>query len=204
MFQGYFILGGSNPDELPLFKKMYFGNHIGLRNRGTWVFDTDLREETINIPTRDKQVQLFFNDDGGKFNTGMTLIDSSADLPNYRAKLMRLQNTLSDSFLGAINNISTSTHGSLALVTNQIPIYVYGLYDTQLGGSYLVWADSPQVVTDILCVQPLRYLIYRFPLLESSVLFLPSEAICSKWWRWFKTHRSVLHAFNALERRLFC
>lgn len=196
--KGYFVLGGGkHPSTLPGFDQTESGNHLGSRDRGQWCIDTILRRSTLNIPARDKLVQVWANDEGD-FARSVSTIDSWLDYAPYKMKLNRLREQLPEDFLGVINNFNTDTHGSLALVSNQ-GLNLYGLLDTDSQSCYLVWSTDPLFIGRVLEATPLRFLLYRMPM--TNVVFIPSEALCSKWWRWLKTSTS-LQAFNALERRI--
>ena len=204
MINGYFVLGGPQlPRELPLFEKHYAGNHIGSRNRGQWVIDSMLPNQSLNIPSRDKTISLLSSTDHVSFQTHMATIDSEYGDSNYRSKLQKMQSSFREDFIGLVNNVSTSTHGSLAIITNALPIHFWGLHDPQLETSYLLWSTAEDFANRVLEVVPLRYLLYRMPSLEHSALFLPGEVICARWWRLLKNHSSHLYAYNALERKLF-
>jgi len=191
---GYFVLGGTgNPPALP-FTGVASGNHTGARARGQFVIDTDLESHTVNIPSRDKTVTSWMSQDGQLIATRLATLDAEPG-PNYRTKLISLFEDLPDLF-GALVNVSTSTHGSIALVGEQVRYY--GLYDQQSDTSYLLWGAESDLHT-LQRMYPLRYLVYRFP--PMRVVFLPGEVICSKWWRWTR-NASLLNAFNALEMRL--
>lgn len=201
---GYFILGSVQASSnLPLFSKACSGSHVGSKSRGIWVVDSSFDSQIVNLPARDKQVQLWSNTGIFEFANLISSLDSSYLGLSYKEKLNGVRSNLTTEFQGTVNNINSSTHGSLALLCNLNPIYLYGLHDTQLDSSYLMWSTNQDFVYSLMEAQPLRYLLYRFPVLENNAIFIQSEAICSKWWGWLKTHKSHLHAFNALEKRLF-
>jgi len=175
--------------------------------------DTDLETHTLSIPSRDKQVQLFFNHGAQwlparghpDFRDMMSIIDST-DGQNYREKLRHVLGALQPDFIGVVNNVSTSTHRSLAFLAGETPIHFYGLHDLKHKGSYLAWSTDLKDIQQLLVSDsdPLRYLFYRFPTLAYDTLFLPQERICAQWWTWIKrTDFNALQPFNALERRLF-
>lgn len=204
MLKGYFVLGGPQlPRELPCFEGHMKGNHVGSRNRGQWLLDYDLTEHSLHIPSRDKRLHLLSNVDNGAFYTSMETLDSSYGDVNYRAKLQTIQSKLDGAFVGVVNNVSTSTHGSLAIITNETRLHFYGLHDTQLETSYLMWTTDDSLLNKVLDDTPLRYLLYRMPSVCWTSVFLPGEVICSRWWRLLKNHSSHLYAYNALERKLF-
>jgi len=204
MLNGYFSLGGPQlPIPLPVFKGTYKGNHINARNRGQWAFDTKFENKSLNIPSRDKRVTIFASSELSEFGSLMEFLDSEYDHANYRGKLNLILPNLSSSFVGIVNNISNSTHGSLAVLTNDTPLYFYGLHDVELEYTYLMWTASQEFFQSVLDAKPLRYLVYRMPVLQRGAVFLPGEILCSKWWRLNKNHPSTLYALNAIERRLF-
>lgn len=193
MMRGYFILGSTASDPPKLSFLGFDGNHVGSKNRGYFVSESDFACQTLNIPSRDKQVLIWYSMERLIFSDLIEKIDSEPG-PNYRAKLLAILEILDPAFQGVINNASTSTHGSLALLN---PEGCYGLHDNYSSTSYFMWG-SENDLRSILIANPLRYLVYRFPTMP--IVFLPGEIICSKWWKWSKLN--LLHAFNALEMRL--
>lgn len=201
ILSGYLALGGGHEVIWPQFKD-YLGEGVGPR-RGRWALNTDLKTNTLSIPSRAKQVQLFYSTDPGTFASLMSTIDSDQG-PNYKTKLRTVLENLSPDFTGLVNNISMSTHRSLAILTRETRIHFYGLFDTKLKGSYLVWSSDPKEIQPLIDEEPLRYNLYRFPILEHDVVFVPQERLCALWWTWIKrSDYSALQPFNALERRLF-
>lgn len=198
--RGYFVLGGKGLPaaiDSPLFFNCALGNLTGSADRGQWKFNSTADPQTINIPTRDKQVVLWSSseNEAQKFYNLVSVLDSEEGV-NYRDKLISLKSNFDDSFLGVINNVSISTHGSLALVGD---FFYYGLHDVSSGTSYVMWTLDSEDLIQLQRQYPLRYLVFRFP--PMPVAFLPGEILCGKWWRWTKSS-SLLHAFNALEMRL--
>ena len=201
MISGYMALGGGHEFVFSHFTQ-HHGDGVG-PSRGRWAMDTELGSTTLSIPSRDKQVQLFYSTDPGTFASLMSTIDSEEG-KNYRTKLKAVLAELSPDFLGAVNNVSTTTHRSLAILTNVTPVHFYGLFDLKLKGAYLTWSDDPLILQRLLQDEPLRFLLYRFPVLQHDAVFLPQERICALWWTWIKRSEfSALQPFNALERRLF-
>jgi hypothetical protein len=201
MIAGSLSLGGKQtPIQLPVTTQAT--NQISGRlahTRGHWLLASDRPYETISIPSRDKQVELF--GDLTVLRAHIETLDSTEG-PNYLSKLTELMEShTTDGFLGALVNVNTSTHSSMAFVARR-PIHFYGLYDTQLDHAYIVWSTDPTVLQQVVQPNPLRFLVYRFPVLHNSCMFLAFEAVCAKWWRWTRNGVDLL-AFNALERRLF-
>lgn len=194
--KGYFVLGSRMgiPPDLPTFTPTYSGNHTKAKGRGKFVICTDLEQDVVNLPSRDKQV-LLWSTSPEKFRARIQVLESTFGV-NYRSKILSILDDMPQDFIGAVNNINQSTHGSLAIVGSSISYF--GLFDTQSDSAYLMWGS----VEDLRSIQihsPLRYLVYRFP--QTPAVFLVGESVCSKWWRWFSNF-NTLHAFNALEMRL--
>lgn len=199
MIAGSLALGGPQVPMglfLPEATTRVTGN-IGARTRGLWTIISDFESTMLNIPTRDKQVQLIAP--SFEIATQLSQLDS-ADGVNYRAKLRSLQGDRADDYHAVVINHNMSTHSSFGVISC-VELYVWGLFDQQLEQAYLLWSTDPQLLRAALYPNPARYLIYRFPVLYWDCLFLQIETVCAKWWRWTQ-HGSILKAFNALERRL--
>lgn len=198
ILKGYFLLSGS-PDPSLLDDSWITGNHLRSQNRGAFGIHTDWTTSILNIPARDKQVTLWAaSDEIEEFAIKMEFIDSS-DGHNYKSKLLAMQDTLHFNFRGMVNNVNVSTHGSLALIGD---FNYVGVVDQHTQSVYIAWSDTPFQATGYFgsdCDDANRYLVYRLP--KMPVVFLPSENICAKWYKW-QGSRNMLLAFNALERRL--
>lgn len=186
MLRGYFTLTGqaalSTFDNAP-----YFDNLIQAKQKGELYLDTDLAAHGFDIPARDKQVLLF-----GEYIDEMSTIDSMYPELSYQQKLVQLGLGVEPGFI-----LNRTNHGSIAILGCK---YHYGLLDLKARSAYYLFSTEEDTLEKCLAAEPLRYLIYRFP--SSPVVFIQAEGVCSKWWRWMKTHQSPLHAFNALEHKL--
>ena len=198
--RGYFVLGSKGrPLPLPIFDgDTRSGNHTKSQNCGQWEIDK-VYGETVNIPSRDKQVEIW-SPQAPALVPFVSVLDSQPGF-NYKEKLTDLLGRMSnlsfdDPLYAVLNNVSTSTHGSLALLGD---FTYYGVYDPQSDTAYLFWTTEPNDLSMLLHRHPMRYQVYRFP--SMGIVFLPSERICMKWWRWLKSG-SMLQAFTALEWRL--
>jgi hypothetical protein len=189
MTRGYFILGGGNI-PLPTFSSPLLNTVGSTKDKGGFSLETDLTNFSLEIPSRDKHVSIWSETDA--VVDSIATIDSFLGSADYQSKLtaLNLRQTC------IILNIAQ--HSSVAIVGD---FFCYGLYDSKLRTAYYLFTDDANDLSRVLSQDPMRYLIYRFPLLQGAC-FIQSEAVCSKWWRWMKTHQSVLHAFNALEHKL--
>lgn len=188
MLTGYFTLTGSarlatfdNPD--------YEEALVANTEKGNLVLNTDLTAHGFDIPSRDKQVLLF-----GEYNDDLAGIDSMFPGCSYQEKLERIGLGKSLGFI-----LNKTAHGSIAILGCQ---FHYGLHDTRTNSSFYLFTDDQNRLAQVLAAAPLRYLIYRFPE-NPPVVFVQAEGVCSKWWRWTKSHQSTLHSFNALEQKLY-
>jgi len=199
MIAGTLALGGPQvPIALALEEAVVsVSGNIGARTRGLWTLISDLESRTLNIPSRDKQVQLIAN--SFHIEQQVAQLDST-DGPNYRSKLRQLLSEVGAGFEALIVNHNTSTHSSFGLISGP-ELYMWGLFDQQLEQSYLLFSSDVNALVYAIAENPMRYLVYRFPVIEHDCLFIQIETICAKWWRWTQ-NGSILKAFNALERRL--
>lgn len=205
MIVGTLVLGGEQIAEPLPITPMDTGpevheldGNIKASRCGTWRIFTDLPKKVLLIPSRDKRVEVFAS--SPLLAADLETIDSDHG-PNYRTKLLQVMDGLPSDLMGVVLNESTSTHSSIALVAGS-DLHLYGLYDTQRQQAHLLWTTDPQVMLELLARSPLRYLVYRFPILFQNCVFLQIETICSKWYRWTKSGQA-LQAFNALEQRLY-
>jgi len=202
-FFGYMSLGGGPELDFGI-GHTHEGQPVG-PHRGRWRMATDLKDTTLSIPSRDKQLQVFYSRGIEHLAPRLAQLDSE-DGPNYKAKLQSVLNGTYElqSVVGAVNTISTSSHHTLTLFSNDMdwPLHIIGLFDVQHKTTYLFWSTNPSLIMSVLDVHPLRFLIYRFP--TAGLVFLRTEVLCSQWRSWMrKSEFSALLPFNALERRLF-
>jgi len=188
MLTGYFTLTGNA--SLATFETPdYSETLVANSTKGALALSTDLTAHGFAIPSRDKQVLLF-----GEYNDDLAEIDSMFPGCSYQEKLERLGLGKSLGFI-----LNKTEHGSVAILG--CPFH-YGLHDTRTNSSFYMFTDDPNRLAEVLRAAPLRYLIYRFPE-NPPVIFIQAEGVCSKWWRWTKSHQSTLHSFNALEHKLY-
>lgn len=198
---GTLVLGGKQiAQRLPLFPyASSVSGTLGASRCGLWEIQADCASQVFHLPARDKSVEVYT-----KSSTLLEPLKSldSMEGPNYRSKLRDVLSQLDHLDNATILNHNTSTHSSIALIANA-GLYLYGVYDTHLDQSHLLWCTDPAVRRALSAAAPLRYLVYRFPVLVEDCLFIQIETICAKWWRWTANERPDLQAFTALERRLF-
>lgn len=139
----------------------------------------------LNIPSRDKEVIFCGYQDSDALRT----LDSSEGA-NYRVKLVNSGIDLTKSSL----IINKSEHNSIAA----IGCVAYGVHDLKTQANFYAFSNQ-DLKEELRLREPLRYLFYRFP---KGTAFIQIDAVLAKWRRWEKNH-GVLHAFNALEHKLY-
>ncbi len=201
---GYFLLGSNRnsgtPPQLPFGEPDLIGNHTLSTTRGHHaIFDIkDWSHTEIHIPSRDKKVDLWAASEVEPFSERIKTLDSQFKGQTYATKLGHIIGDLRPDFQAVLVNTNTSSHGNLAILDLTRTISFFGIYDTHYEASYLFWGNEGDVRA-LFQSSPLRYQLYRFP--RIPVVFIASETLCAKWWRWTKNN-SLLRAFNALEMRL--
>lgn len=176
------------------------GSHVPNRTQGSWIRTTTAVEEHIHIPSRDKDLSVCSDTAVPYISERLKTLDSEdrelTQLQKYR-KLVQEHPDLKPSW-AFIN--STGTHCSWSVLAFATPIYVLGLLDST--GAQIMF--SVQDYSDHIRAQyPRRFWLYRFPVLQDKALFFPTQAMCSRWWKWSKSLGDPLRCFNALESSLF-
>ena len=193
------------------------GHHCTGRYTGVWsllrhspMAEGDLTR--AHLPHRDKYLDLHWSEDTndrtrdylqGRIEGLDGQYEGMTQLQKYREMS---QDFTSDYELhcGCSLVINTvSTHSAWALLNfGGAPMVLLGAYDPQLKAAYLVWSMGNDLEERLRDAYPLKYLLYRFPLVANRAVFIPTQAICAHWWRYTKT-ADPLFAFNALELKLF-
>jgi hypothetical protein len=174
------------------------------------------RSAEVHIPQRNKEfvidtygVESWCTEVNAQLSIKLPLMESQFEDSRQLYKFNRIQNELTDNamssqFVSVILN--NGAHQHIALLSQWMDLYLYGVYDVVNKGVRLVWTDDAWFVSDARAYDYTRYVFYRFPVLQDRPLFLYSQALCSKWWGWTKQFQEpdgVLKAFNALENFLF-
>lgn len=154
--------------------------------------------DEVHIPSRDKHLEIFQEGIFYDYASMLSTLDSSFTGDTWYSKLERIRANESNT---AIVN-TKGTHGSLSILTTDIDVLVLGLYDPQLRTSHLLLSTVKDIEYKIRQLFPLRFYFYRFPVLSNNSLFIPTQSICSHWFRYCKSN-DYLFAFNALEQKLF-
>ncbi len=185
------------------------GQHIPSRYNGFWwQQQLDLRQSTVYVPSRDKRVLVTYGSHDPDFmpelSARLTTLDSDYQGLNQLSKYKRVYEHLVGDprrkpFVAVLNN--EGTHGSWGFLSHKVPLYFYGIDDGDM--IQLLWSTE-DLAEKIRHANPIRYKLFRLPVVVNGPLFISTQAACSKWWRWsqqFPDDR--LRQFNALEVMLF-
>jgi hypothetical protein len=206
MLVGALVLS-ANSSATPLspLKGGVAGQHVPGRYNGTWWLHTHFGSAPIYLPQRDKRITVYGQGDIHWFTElcrRLETLDSEWPEKTQLQKYQMVQEELGTDYgpYFACVNVE-GDHGSWSILTHQVKVYLYGVWD---GVSVqLVW--STEELTPTLRLDTKLWL-YRFPTIVDSAVFLKTQALCSKWWRWRNSKvpgADLLRCFNALEIYLF-
>lgn len=188
------------------------GHHVSSRYNGSYreYFDMDPLE--IMVPQRYKRMSLLADASiRHDLADALSSLDSKYGDVTMLNKLKLMSSKLGGTW-NAIVNISNGgadgqqSSGGFYLLSHKQPIYVCLVFDSNSGAVQLVW--STLYLKDLLRQQnALNYSMFDLPTIRLRPLFVPSQALCSRWWRMSKglcqTQYGLMRAANALERTLY-
>lgn len=182
------------------------GQHVPGRQNGVWwLKHTDMVEDDLYLPHRDKHTRVLTRAEDPQFRTKLldqlSTVDAKWGSLTQSQKYYKVQDAIGGrNFVAAVN--TAGDHGSWAFFTNGVPLHFYGVWD---GISVqLVWADM-DIGAELRSASSPRLWLYRLPVIHHRPLFIKTQAVCSKWWKWISAdHRGdYFRSFNALELFLF-
>lgn len=125
-------------------------------------------------------------------------------LEQARKQVAPITHGAADGFATFVNNVGSRNY--FGLLSTGVPIYLYGAVD-QDQSVHLVWSTDEGIGSALRATHGDRLHLYRFPEIVDRPLFISTQFVCSYWHRWSKEYKnnalSYLHAFNALEIRLY-
>lgn len=169
--------------------------HVSGRSRGSFALDvlddSEYGSQKVLIPQRNKEMTFYGNTEDLKLNT-LLLSELDSQYPGLTQleKYLKVYPGLSG--LSASMVETSGTHGSFSFFAfPKSPVYRYGIVTNH---SVLLYISTEDLV-------PSRdYYFYRFPTLLTGPMFISTQGICSKWWRWSSTFKGdSLKSFNVLE-----
>ncbi len=192
------------PERLPMFDDSDLsGKHTDSPDKGHWWLKTEgCSVNTVYLPQRDRTVEIYSHSSElvpVDWERHMALWDCQDQQTQYQ-KLESLRAHISSSAVrtAAIHmKYGSGSLGTWSLIRNSFsPIHVYGVMNER--STYLVWSNE-ELANSLRMMNPGTYRIFHFPT-RFWQMFLNTQAICSKWWRWnSKFGDDTLRMFNALE-----
>jgi hypothetical protein len=128
-------------------------------------------------------------------------------------KLHKLVGRIDGSWHGVVNVSHSGTDGeaqsgAFYLLARKVPINVELVFDSMSGSVQLVWYTKDFDLKALLRkAKAFNYSFFQLPTLQYRSLFIPSQSVCSRWWRLNQglagTPYSLMRACNALELMLY-
>lgn len=206
----------------PIFEnpKTKSGAHTESKYRGTWStlsIGDPVSERIVALPQRNKYMTVSTLSERETEATaataliaeGLTDLDSRFDGARQLYKVHRLMEEIKPQlegipYVAIVNN--TADHASFNLLSSELLLRVYGVFDVVNRSVRLVWTTDADFVEDVRATDPIRYVFYRFPDLYDRPMFVYTQNVCAKWYSWATAFTGVdglLKVFNALENFLY-
>lgn len=189
------------------------GRHVQGRHNGKWVEANNVPQSEIYLPQRYKRmfVSVTNPDVSLDLEAGLSDLDSKYAGARQIYKLRRLQSEISQPFTSVVNISSTGqdsdpVSGSFYLLSSEEHLYAALIFDTSENSVQLTWGTF-DFITSMRSRGMHRYVFYPLPTLTDRPLFLHTQTLCARWWRFIKSFGSERHGFlraaNALEVLLY-
>lgn len=200
------------PIQLPAAVTLREGRHVNSRHTGSYREYFDIEPLEIMVPQRYKRMSILTDSPlREQLAEALSGLDSQYGDARQLYKLNQLMSNFRQSFRATVNISNggadgTAMSGAFYLLAQSEPMYVGVVFDSNTGSVQLVWSDLD--FTSILAAQgALNYSFVKLPTLKFRPLFIPSQSLCSKWWRMSQTlcptKYGLIRACNALERMLY-
>jgi hypothetical protein len=202
------------PLVLPSHKNLVVtnGSHLENRLNGSWITYSDAYSHDILIPARSKELKLLTTNESTVYSLASCLqeLDTTSINSRHLHKLhllmveIALLEDLKFSYAALVNNVSLN--GTISLLSNNVPIYLYLLFDlTEKSIQFLY--STVDIKAEIRDTYGLRYMFYQFPVILNRPIFIHTKTIASHWRRWHKSFSNsndcMLKCCNATELYLF-
>lgn len=220
------ISAQSSVDPLPVFShpKTRTGDHSGTTNHSrlfntvfwTLVTGPDSATDVVALPQRGKYLTVDTVSDSGDLSDcvnqelakRLSVIDVQFRGGRQLYKVYHMMNdvklALDAEFVTVINN--EAEHSSFNILSTGFLVELYGIYDVVNNSVQLAWSTDEDFVARCRKVDPTRYVFYRYPPVLDRPLFIYTQYLVSKWWKWSRMYNGrdgLLRAFNALEVFLY-
>jgi hypothetical protein len=213
---GSLVLHSERASELPFSETEDLvcrtGQHVNSRFNGSYIEYYDVEPLEILVPQRYKRMTVLATDNvKHDLATALSVLDSQHDGERQLYKLQKLMTTLTGSWHAVVNVSNTGSHGealsgAFYLLASNQPLHVALVFNSRSGSVQLVWATF-DIRKSLNSRRELDYSVIPLPTLYDRPLFIPSQALCSKWWRMHNSfdgqRYGVVKAANALEAMLY-
>lgn len=189
------------------------GHHVNGRYNGSFTEYFGVEPVEVLIPQRYKRMSVLASNLSIRHDLAEALSTLDAQYADSR-QLYKLHQLLkrfdAEPYIATVNILNTGTDdhpvsGAFYLMASQEPLYVSILLDSNTGSAQLVWSSFDHKRT-LQAQKAFNYSVYAMPTLTARPLFVPSLALCSKWWRLTQKHSSkwgLMKACNAMELILY-
>jgi hypothetical protein len=188
------------------------GQHVNSRHNGSYREYFDVEPIEVLVPQRYKRMTVLATDNvRHDLSDALSTLDSQHEGSRQLYKLSSLMKGLGGSWHSVVNVTNTGANGealsgAFYLLASGEPIHVSLVFDSISGSVQLVWSTFD--FKSQLREQGARnYSFISFPTLRNRPLFVPSQALCSKWWRMLQSfdgqRYSTVKAANAVEVMLY-
>lgn len=210
IFGSLILFSDRNQTDLPmpLLEGMVTtrGQHVVDKHKGQWMEVTDLAPHEIFLPQRYKRMWVSSTAGLSQLADGLEVLDSEFGDARQLYKLGRLMTTISEPFTAVVNNVSTNGEsGSFYLLSTET-LYVNLVFDIEEHSVRIVWSDF-DLKSYTQAAKQFRYVFYAMPTLTNRPLFIHSQTVCSRWWKFKKafgeSRHGLLRSCNALELFLY-
>lgn len=188
------------------------GHHVAGRFNGSYreYFDTEPVE--VMIPQRYKSMSVLTTDNvREELSEQLAKLDTQYEGARQLYKLQRLMDRMPDDWHASVNVCNsgadgTAQSGAFYVMSAGDPMFITLVFDSATGSVQLVWSTF-DIKTRLRQSNALNYSFFMLPSRRRAPLFIPSQSLCSKWWRLTKTfedHRwALIKTCNAIEMMLY-
>jgi len=200
--------------ELPELKGLHKreGHHVGSRHNGSFREYFDLEPLELLVPQRYKRMTVLASDNvKHELSAELSTLDSQFEGARQLFKLQKLLDRFQGQWFSVVNVSNfgadgTAQSGGFYLLSSDHPLHIALVFDSNSGSVQLVWAtfDFKRSLRE---QQGFNYSFFLLPTERRMPLFVPSQALCSKWWRLTQSfdgqRYGLLKACNAIEMILY-
>lgn len=188
------------------------GHHVSSKHNGAYTEYYGVEPVEVLVPQRYKRMTVLASDNV-KHDVAHDLSTLDSEYADARQlyKLGQLMRRFPGTWVACVNIVNTGVSrdamsGAFYLMSQGQKLWVSLMFDSVVGSVQLVWSDFDHKHA-IRQQQLMNYSFYPMPTVHGQPLFIPSQSLCSKWWRLtqkFDIGRyGHIRACNALQLMLY-